>query len=653
LQGQGELECKTAKSEWGRAGHFRLAAQLLDSGPDPPHGADASWAWWSNLEPYALDWQLALQELDAADLAVPHVSCAGRWRAPELIVTNLQAVLPDGRISADARLDVVTRAVKAALASTVDPHKLYSVLTEGARRFLDQFQWIRPPVVNGTLALTLPAWTNSAPDWRQEVQPTLRIAGHFDVAHGGAFRGITANSARSDFTYSNMVWTLPNLIALRPEGRMEAFNTSDDRSKDFYWRLVSTIDPQAIKPLLGTNVQRGIDLFTFRQPPLVNAELWGRWHADDSLGLKATVALTNFTFRGQTADGFQSAVQYTNLSLLLTRPELQRGPERARADGLTADFKEKILYLTNGFSTADPMAVARAIGPHVVRAIEPYTFSIPPVAHVHGAIPLDREEDADLYFQVEGGDFHWWKFNSSHLAGEIHWAGQRLSLTDVRAEFYRGSLAGSAAFDFSAPGGADYHFALSVSNAVLEFLMHDITPRTNRLEGLLSGNLVINRGNTARAEKCDGFGDLILRDGLIWAIPIFGVFSQPLDSLVPGLGSSRASSGGGTFAITNGVIWSDDLEIRSPAMRLQYRGAVDLEGKVNASVEAQVLRDVWLIGPIVSSVFWPFTKMFEYQMTGPLSQPKIEPLYFGRFVPLHPFRNLKDSSRPEPPPSPP
>ena len=73
------------------------------------------------------------------------------------------------------------------------------------------------------------------------MQSTLRIGGHFDVAHGGAFRGITANSAHSDFTYSNMVWTLPNLIALRPEGRVEAFNSSDDRSKDFYWRLVSSI----------------------------------------------------------------------------------------------------------------------------------------------------------------------------------------------------------------------------------------------------------------------------------------------------------------------------------------------------------------------------------------------------------------------------
>jgi hypothetical protein len=67
-------------------------------------------------------------------------------------------------------------------------------------------------------------------------------------------------------------------------------------------------------------------------------------------------------------------------------------------------------------------------------------------------------------------------------------------------------------------------------------------------------------------------------------------------------------------------------------MRLEYRGSVDLDGNVNARVEAQVLRDVWLIGPIVSTVLWPFAKMFEYKVTGTLAQPKTELLYFGKLA---------------------
>ena len=93
-----------------------------------------------------------------------------------------------------------------------------------------------------------------------------------------------------------------------------------------------------------------------------------------------------------------------------------------------------------------------------------------------------------------------------------------------------------------------------------------------------------------------------------------------------------------------GVLYSDDLQIRSPTFRLDYRGTIDLNGKVNARVEAGLLRDVWLVGPIVSTVFWPVTKLFEYRITGTLSQPKSDPVYIVPKVmlfPFHPLRTLK------------
>src|ERR1035441_7957904 len=124
------------------------------------------------------------------------------------------------------------------------------------------------------------------------------------------------------------------------------------------------------------------------------------------------------------------------------------------------------------------------------------------------------------------------------------------------------------------------------------------------------------------------------------------MFSGVLNGMVPGLGSSRASAGTCSFIITNGVIRSDDLDIRSTGMRLQYRGTVDFQGQVNARVEAGLLRDIWLVGPVVSTVLWPVTKLFEYRVSGSLGQPKTDPVYIvpkGVFLPFHfpfhPFRS--------------
>ncbi|HTQ49165.1 MAG TPA: hypothetical protein VMJ12_00545, partial [Candidatus Acidoferrales bacterium] len=142
----------------------------------------------------------------------------------------------------------------------------------------------------------------------------------------------------------------------------------------------------------------------------------------------------------------------------------------------------------------------------------------------------------------------------------------------------------------------------------------------------------------------DGFGHANLGDGLLWDIPIFGVLSPVLNTVSPGLGNSRATEASARFVSTNGVMRSDSLEIRSTMMRLQYSGTVDMQENVNARITAQLLRDTWVVGPLVSTALWPVSKLFEYHVTGTLKNPKSEPVYVPKLLlmPLHPFRSLEE-----------
>jgi len=92
------------------------------------------------------------------------------------------------------------------------------------------------------MAVVLPAWTNRQPDWQAEVQPTLCLQGGFKVLDGVAYRGITADNVQSHFSYSNLVWRIPDLTATRREGSIQAFHEADERTKSFYWRLHSAVD---------------------------------------------------------------------------------------------------------------------------------------------------------------------------------------------------------------------------------------------------------------------------------------------------------------------------------------------------------------------------------------------------------------------------
>jgi hypothetical protein len=645
LSGQCEIDLEDLQhQEWGSAHEVQLAARF-EGRDDTALPADESWGFWAKLQPYAGDWQCQVEDLRSPRLQADQLTCRGKWLAPTLAITNLEASLYDGKLDYRAELDVSTRRVRASLETDIDPHKISHLLTQGVRHFLEDYTWEQPPKIEAEVGLVLPAWTNRHPDWGAEVLPTINLCGHFNIAHGGSCRGVPVLTAESHFSYSNLVWRLPDMVATRPEGRITGEHEADDGTHDFLFRLVSTIDVLAARRLLPTNQQPILDLFSFSQPPAIQAEVRGSWNDDSRLMITGRVTMTNFSFRGEHIDDVQTSLFYSNRMLTFTSAHLAAGSQWATADGITVDFEAGKLYLTNGLGSVDPKLITHAIGSDVEKVMEPYHFLLPPTARVHGTIPLKHEEDADLYFEIQGGPFEWWKFKLPHIAGNIHWVGQTVILSDMRADFYGGQAMGTAMFNFAAPGGGMYQFGMSTTNTVLPALMLDLTGRTNNPEGLLSGKLVVTRASLSDSHKVDGFGEMSLRDGLIWSIPIFGVFSPALDSLIPGLGSSRANSAAGTFGITNGILRTDNLEIRSSAMRLQYKGTVDLDGRVNARVEAVLLKDMWGVGPLLSYVLWPITKMFEYKVTGTLAQPKLEPLYlFPKLVlmPFHPFKTLKE-----------
>jgi AsmA-like C-terminal region len=640
-RGEIKLEAEVVQTQWGEGRKLQFTTDLAPLSNPPP--ADASLAWWTNALPWKLDWQCELAELRLEKISADEISCAGLWRAPQFAVTNLQAKLGGGEINAGAGLDVVSREAQFNLVSDADPNAVAQLLTPKTRSWLAKYSWESRPHLNGGGGLTLPEWTNRHPDWRGEVRPTLRLGGEFAVTNG-AYMGIHADWARSHVSYTNMVWHLPDLEVGRPEGTMRLAHREDDRTKDFHWHVQGPIDPRLFRPLLATNQLRGFDLVTFNGPLTVDGDVWGRLYEHERIGFQLRVAATNFAFRGQSVDTFESAVRYTNRFLELIEPHLTRGAQLMNASGVAVDFTAQRIYFTNGFGMAEPQMVANAIGPKVGHVLEPYRFALPPVVHVDGYAPLKGSRDADLHFAVDGGPFEWLKFKVPHIAGDVYWRGETLLLTNVQAGFYEGTGEGSAFFAFR-PGqgqGCDFNFSLAVTNADLHLLMSDVAKKTNRLEGLLTGKVTITDATSTNIHSWNGSGSARLRDGFIWEIPFFGVLSPVLDGIVPGLGNSRVTEGRGSFFITNGVVYSDSLSFHSPMMRLQYKGTADFNGRVNARVEAELFRDAGGLGRFISVVLWPVTKLMEYEVKGTMSKPKVEPVYIPKllFLPLHPFRTL-------------
>lgn len=429
----------------------------------------------------------------------------------------------------------------------------------------------------------------------------------------------------------------------------------DEATNTFHARIHGSVEPEIVRPFLtDSNAVRGFSHFTFAGPLHLDMDAYGRRDDFASFNAGGWATLTNFTLRGQSVDSVAAGLSYSNRVLEFFNPRLSRagGAQTMTAENVVLDFNVMQAYFTNGFSTADPMAVAQAIGPKTAKLLEPYQFLQPPAVAVNGSAPLrdvngpQDAGDVDLRLDIVGGaPFQWRKVRLTSVTGTVRWLGGSLILTNVAASLYGGSGNGFADFDFRVPHpGADYDFDFDVRDVNLHLLALDISSPTNHLEGALSGRLAVSSADTRDWGTWNGSGRADVRDGLIWDIPIFGIFSPVLNTVAPGLGNSRATDASARFTITNGVFYSDALDIHSMMTRLEYNGTINLRGNVNAKVRADLLHDLPGIGSFVSHLLWPFGKLFEFKVSGTVKNPKTEPVYVPNILlmPLHPIRSLQE-----------
>jgi hypothetical protein len=391
-------------------------------------------------------------------------------------------------------------------------------------------------------------------------------------------------------------------------------------------------------------VQKVIDDFTLTSPPEIHAEIAGQWHTPERISVRATCLATNLGYRKQAVLACRALITLTNQVLSFVRPEVVRPEGTGRAESVVLDFPRLKLFINHATGALDARAVTKAVGDNVAKLMEPYHFIHGPAGHVHGFVDLEDELRSDLRFNLAGGPFEWRAFRFQQITGEVHWAGTTLTLSNVIGSLHAGRMEASAAFNFAVKEGADFAFRTSVRDINLHSLASDLGNTTNKLEGTVSGLLVVTNANSENLQSWFGYGDMTLQDGLIWDVPVLGLFSPILNSLKPGAGNSRAKDAVATFIITNSVIATSDLQIHASGMRLNYEGTVNFDTRINGRMEAELFRDTPGLGPVVSKVLWPVTKIFEYKVTGTFGKPKAEPLFIPKIfmMPFHPLRTLRE-----------
>ena len=648
LAAEGEVSFTRPRTPWGQAVAVRLAGQFRQVAPTLP--PDESWAGWAKIAPFAFSWQAEADTVAAQQLAAEHLACGGYWAAPRLFVTNLQARLYGGAAKADADLDAASRAVRLKWNSDFDLLALRPVLPASALEYVDQISWERQPTLNLEASARLPAWTNPGPAFVETLLPTLAAVADFQSGPV-AYQSLKLNSLQAHAVFAESVLRNLELHVTRPEGAADVTHVVDKAAGEICLTVRSSIDPMIAKPFAGTGAAPVFAMVSFTTPPTVDATIRLAREGGALRSLAGTFAASNVTFRGETALALATGFTFTNRVIDLLAPTAIFTNGFGRAEAIRINLNTMQLHITNGSSTMDPLILGRAIDDDTTLEImREYQFLTPPTAKVYGTVGMGGKVPFDLHLDLVGGPFRWWRINARKLSGKVGFTGNIVTVADVHGEFHEGELDFNARFDIAptnpatglrATNGAFMQFHAVGTNINLKSLLQDLTGGARQVSGLFSADLQVTNAFTLDWNSWQGFGNLSLKDGELWQMPVFSIFSTILNTVSPGLGNVHFKSATASYGITNAVIASRDLQFDSALVRINYRGSVDFHENMDGVVQASVLRNAGVLGSVFSTVLWPFTKALEYKVAGTLDKPVAEPLHMGTKILMLPLAPLE------------
>jgi len=639
----------TVSTPWAGTGPIRIDATLAPSdGHDVGLPDSGGWRFLT-----AVDFSATATATNVVrpDIAVDSANVKAGWSGGTLSLGSLDARLFGGRLEASGTVDSGTRRANLRCVSDADPAGALPLLREAGRRWMGQFEWSsnRPPRVSGALAATLPPWSGRPDSWRTNLQDSLVLDGAFSGV-GFRFRGIGGDSATGTFTYSNRVWRIRDLRAVCPEGTVTMDYVGDERTKDFWYGVKSEIDPGIARPLVeNPTASRYFGEFHFARPPVLDAEVWGRWHDPERIGFRAKVRATDMSFRGEHLDSVEGSLTYTNRFLAVSKAVLHDGTQVSEVDGFAYDIGAGLISFTNALSTFDPARVTRTIGPKTHRMMEGYVFPVPPTVRANGVMGIRGDPSRnDIRFDVQAAPkFHWWKLNANDVTASVQSLGPLLVVSNITAGFHGGRLTGNLEFDLEPGTPNTFRIDADVRDANLNTFVADLSTNpghTNQLEGALTARMRITGGTTQDPLSWRGNGNARLRDGYLWDQPLFGALSTVMSGLSPGLGKARFSEGTATYTIAEGRVVTHDLQLRAPSMSLAFTGSVGFARDLDMVVQGSMFREVPLRGPVASLALSPFEKLFEYRLSGTLEKPRTEPAHIPGFlmIPLNPIGTILD-----------
>lgn len=530
-----------------------------------------------------------------------------------------------GVIEAHGELDLNQRKSTFDLESTADLQGLIGAFYDNPK--LGEVAFYEPPriTMEGAWYMDHPA----------ESGLPFEVLGKFRC-NGFGTRGQVFTGMECDFSMAGEKFYLRNLRLDHKTG-VAFVNALLDKS-GFRYQTEVKMDPLVFLPFLNPQSVAFLNRWTFEPESACFATLEGGGPEMDPHTWKSQgdISLRKFRFNGVPFDQLETKVTLENKKQQFTGMRLTKGEKVATGDWLIHDQEAS----TWTFSEVKwPFGLGEqlyAFSPNLKQNLHSYRFKEPPLSVINGVIDerspealgdAPRKSDFSLAIKSDSEaeyDFLGKTLPLSKPSGVLRFRGDGLSVEGFKAGLYGGQVSfGFVADDLKK--SRRYHIDAMVDGVAFRPLANLYGSSTST-EGDISGRLEIS-GELDKVRTMEGSGEAKIRNGDLFAIPLFGPLSKLVSEVLPvkNVGYSVAREASAKLQIRNGVLMTDDFKALTNTFQFEGGGSVDMADQsiiFNTTFNTRFLP--------TRIVLTPVSKILEFTCHGTLSDPQWRPKYLPK-----------------------
>lgn len=635
---RGDVTLTHGTRSHGKSGPQRFY-DVLTALPDAPYVAAELATTFSGLRPQAGGKEPTLQAqfhiaptgtvatatLEGASLKlyeqpVDALHAIVEWRNNTLWVHDARVQANREAATLDLNFDLATREALFSITSSVSPMLVRELVFSAQRYIIDKIG-----ITNGAnLQLSL---QGGPATW-----PTMQAAahGHFSFTRLDA-RGASLSSATGTISGALDEWHVTDVRtrfgANGERGEGSGHFIFHDRKRVLEGDLSLHTDPNDFIPFLGSNLAHFVQRFAFDKPLPHFVGTFHHTFATDSPVILGALAATNFSYRGVPIDQMQTSLAFSNHLVELDDWHFTQTNGETKGT-LAADLHADLLA-ADLESTMNPAALAAMVSPKLYHDLSEWHFKGPVRLLARGVVDLSEgDAGTDLLLSVAGEKLGRGRWSASRATFDVHVLGQHYFITNIVGRAYGGDLTAQVVVG-PVPAGPDQRYVTHIvlSNANLASIARH---NAKNLETVPKGAVFLDLQLTGLVSEAigpatRGSGTLKIEDGALFELRLFGGLSDLLSRIVPGLGIIAQTDMDTAFTIAEQAITTDNLRLSGDVLSLKATGDVEFDGRLDFRAQVQLLRR----GPlavVLRLLTMPVTKLFEFQLTGTLDEPKWRPV---------------------------